>query len=106
MYGESAGAISSIQHVINEESSKYFSRAIVQSNPLAIPFKEKWEAAKQGYFSTIKHGTHFFQGNMFAKEIGCPDFNMTCMRSKSVKEVVEATDRVPIIINPLELSFN
>ena len=68
MYGESAGAISSIQHVINEESSKYFSRAIVQSNPLAIPFKEKWEAAKQGYFSTIKHGTHFFKETCLPKK--------------------------------------
>ena len=48
VYGESAGAISSIQHVINKESRKHFNSAIIQSNPLAIPFKEAWEATIQG----------------------------------------------------------
>jgi len=85
VFGESAGAISSIQHVINSESSKYFRRAIIQSNPLTIPFKESWEAG--------------IQANYFAKEIGCPDMDMECMRSKSIKEVTAATDATPIIIN-------
>ena len=53
VFGESAGAISSIQHVINSESSKYFRRAIIQSNPLTIPFKEPWEAGIQGMFQLM-----------------------------------------------------
>ena len=40
-------------------------------------------------------------GNYFAKELGCPDFDMECMRSKTVKEITDATDRTPIIVNRL-----
>ena len=57
----------------------------MHSNPLAIPCKESWEAG--------------IQANYFARDIGCPTLNMTCMRSKTKEEVAAAQRSTPMIIN-------
>ena len=47
VYGESAGAMSAMFHVLNGESAKYFNRAAVQSFPMAIPLLHAYEAGIQ-----------------------------------------------------------
>ena len=48
VYGQSAGAMSTMYHLCNEESSKYFQRAAIQSFPMTIPMYKSFEASIQG----------------------------------------------------------
>ena len=74
--------------------------AVLLSSQIHSRFRSKKHGKPLSKVSLLQENQLItFAGNMFAKEIGCPDFDMKCMRSKSMKQVVEATDRVPIIIN-------
>ena len=48
----------------------------IHSNPFAIPCKENWLAG--------------IQANYFARDLGCPDLDLDCMRSKTGREVLAA----------------
>ena len=57
-------------------SQPLFSSVAIHSNPFAIPCKENWLAG--------------IQANYFARDLGCPDLDLDCMRSKTGREVLAA----------------
>lgn len=79
IFGQSAGGASIASHLISDKSKGLFHKAIVQSNPLQLPFK------------TLE--TYKPLAEALAEELGCPDFSISCMKSKSAMEVVEAQKR-------------
>ena len=66
LFGQSAGAISVMSHLVLPQSQPLFTSAVMHSNPFHIAFKEAWEGG--------------IQANMFGKEIGCPTLDKTCLR--------------------------
>ena len=74
--GQSAGASSVAYHILSNYSSGLFSRAIMQSNPSALPLKGDKDGATLG-----KH---------FAKALSCDKGDLSCMRGKSVSELLAA----------------
>mmetsp|Transcript_14780 Transcript_14780/g.25346 ORF Transcript_14780/g.25346 Transcript_14780/m.25346 type:complete len:530 (+) Transcript_14780:59-1648(+) len=74
IFGQSAGAMSVGVHLISPESKGLFRAAIMESNPLALPYKTKLEQSKWG--------------KSFASHLGCSDLN--CMRQKSASELIKA----------------
>lgn len=80
LFGQSAGAQSTVIHLMNEESSKYFQRAIMESAPISIPFKSRPE--------------ELFLGEMITLQLGCQPNDMVCLRSKSADEVALAQKTV------------
>lgn len=76
LFGQSAGAQSTTIHLMNAESSKYFQRAIMESPPISIPFKDRTE--------------ELFLGEMLTLQLKCQPNDMACLRSKSSDEVAIA----------------
>ena len=101
IFGQSAGGVSVAQHLIQPERNEHsrlninlylnlipafifdthssqplFSSVAIHSNPFAIPCKENWLAG--------------IQANYFARDLGCPDLDLDCMRSKTGREVLAA----------------
>lgn len=74
LFGQSAGAMSTSIHLISPLSQGLFHKVIMESNPLALPYK------KQSY---QKHW-----GNSFARHLGCRTF--ACMQSKPADAVLKA----------------
>ncbi|KAL5006415.1 hypothetical protein ScPMuIL_015221 [Solemya velum] len=79
--GQSAGAQSVMLHMIDEEVDDMFTQVILQSVPVSIPFRPQGEAIAQGA--------------LFAAELGCNKADIDCMRSKSPRDVIEASARLP-----------
>ncbi|KAK3086085.1 hypothetical protein FSP39_013279 [Pinctada imbricata] len=91
LFGQSAGAQSTVVHLMNKESSKYFKRAIIESAPVSIPFKDKTEM--------------LFIGNLLADQLNCPEGDLTCLTSKTAEEIAEAqhiTRPIPSSLKLLE----
>ena len=84
LYGQSAGASSVALHLIGPAASReLFKQAIMESNPLGIPYK------------TIKDSRPI--AGDFSKNLDCNVNDIECMRSKTAEEVVKAeiiSDRV------------
>ncbi|KAK3091679.1 hypothetical protein FSP39_021806 [Pinctada imbricata] len=76
LFGESAGAQSVVVHLMTEESSKLFSRAIVQSAPISLPFKTEQEM--------------LFLSDLISDKLGCRAGDMDCLLSKTADEVASA----------------
>ncbi|GFS21646.1 carboxylic ester hydrolase [Elysia marginata] len=76
LFGQSAGAQSALVHLTSEVSSPLFQAAILESTPLALPYKTFSEA--------------FVLGGMFAQKLGCPVSDIKCMRSKTAQDVAVA----------------
>lgn len=76
IFGQSAGGASIAAHLITEKSKGLFHKAIVQSNPYQLPFKTR--------------ETYKPIAEALAKELGCPDFSVSCLKSKTFQEVVAA----------------
>ncbi|KAK7474994.1 hypothetical protein BaRGS_00033741 [Batillaria attramentaria] len=76
LFGQSAGAQSTLIHLTLPESAPYFRNAIVESSPIAIPYKRFPEA--------------IILGGLFAELVGCQPRNMNCLRSKSANEITYA----------------
>ena len=60
-------------------------RVIVHSNPMSIRFKENWEAKKQFV--------------LFEKAAGCENQGVTCLRKKSMEDIVAAAKATPILVS-------
>ncbi len=78
LFGQSAGAISIGYLLAMENIQQNFHAAVMESNPIALPY------LKKGYAELI--------GKMFAKDLGCK--TITSMRDKCWKEVLEASGKV------------
>jgi carboxylesterase type B len=65
-------------HLLNKGSVGLFQRAVIQSNPITIPWKERDDGEELG--------------KLFGKHLGCGDTgrNLACMRNASTAEVLVA----------------
>ncbi|XP_059164843.1 cAMP-regulated D2 protein-like isoform X3 [Physella acuta] len=77
LFGQSAGAQSVIQHMTLDETAGLFQRAIIESSPLALPYKTYTEA--------------FVLGGLLAEAVGCPVRDMDCLRAKTAEEITQAS---------------
>lgn len=71
--GQSAGAQSTVIHMMAPESSQYFRSVILESSPFAIPYKTRVEA--------------LYLADLLADGLSCPRGNLTCMASKTADEI-------------------
>ena len=76
IFGQSAGAQSVLMHFLSERSSAYYNSAILQS---AAPYQ---------VYPTHQEAVALAKD--FAKDIGCPVHNLTCMRGMSALAVAES----------------
>jgi carboxylesterase type B len=74
--GQSAGAMSVGCHLTSPSSAGLFHKAILESNPWALPYKTSEEAEDMAWD--------------VARYAGCLPNNLDCLRSLSVDEVLEA----------------
>ncbi|XP_078594545.1 crystal protein-like [Branchiostoma floridae x Branchiostoma japonicum] len=88
--GQSAGSDSIGIHMTNNRSAGLFERAIMLSLPFTINHKSHSEAARLG--------------NRFAGLLNCSHGDMTCIRSKTTEEILDAQDKTgTFIANPFHL---
>uniref|UniRef100_A0A6B2L1V8 Carboxylic ester hydrolase n=1 Tax=Arcella intermedia TaxID=1963864 RepID=A0A6B2L1V8_9EUKA len=83
LYGQSAGSSSTRAHLMSPLSAGLFHKAILQSDPLSLPFRDTADATTLGV--------------TFTDELKCSDIN--CLRSKTVEEILLAQDAVDNQIN-------
>jgi carboxylesterase type B len=92
IFGESAGAMSVGIHAVAFPSSKgLFRAAIMESNPFGIPYK------------TLKDSRSI--ASKFAHHIGCDTDRISCLRGKSVEEILEAQIKkslLPMLLHGLK----
>lgn len=75
---------------MSPESDPYFQQAIMFSNPFALPYKTPPDA--------------FEMADIFASELGCPPRNLSCFRSRSATETLDASrETTTKVINPREI---
>ncbi|KAL8617718.1 hypothetical protein ACOMHN_053551 [Nucella lapillus] len=77
LFGQSAGAQSTLIHITSASSAPYFRSGIVQSAPLTIPFKRFPEA--------------IVLGGLFAELLNCQPRDLTCLRAKTAQVIAYAT---------------
>ena len=84
IYGESAGAMSVGIHLVSSPQSKdLFRAAIMESNPLGLPYK------------TLKDSRSI--AKRFAHNLGCSIDDVSCMRNKLPEVVLDAQQQRNII---------
>jgi len=86
LFGESAGAGSIGVHLMSNASRGLFQRAIMESNPLGLPFK------------TLDIATEY--GDKLCGMLGCPPDNMECLRNIPPDSIVEIQDTIFVIPDP------
>ncbi len=76
--GQSAGGASVVYHLLNHGSAGLFRRAVVQSNPITIPWKERSDGEELG--------------RLLSKHLHCGDSgrDLACMRKASAADVLLA----------------
>lgn len=89
LFGQSAGAQSTLLHLTLLSSAPYFHRAIIESTPIAIPYKRFPEA--------------ILLGELFAELAGCAYRDMNCLRSKTANEIATAQFRARKKVSSLKL---
>ncbi|KAM9977178.1 hypothetical protein ACTFIR_011036 [Dictyostelium discoideum] len=80
IFGESAGALSVMSHLVSERSKNLFQRAIVSSATFTLGLKTK---------SQIRGVS-----NGFTSKIGCNIEDIDCLRSKTPEDILKAQDQV------------
>jgi len=84
LYGESAGAMSVGMHLVSSpQSNGLFRAAIMESNPLGLPYK------------TLKDSRSI--AKRFAHNLGCSIDDVSCMRNKLPEVVLDAQQQRNII---------
>lgn len=76
LFGQSAGAQSTVVHLMTKESGQYFQRAIIESAPLSIPFKTEEEM--------------IFISNMLFDQLNCSPKDLDCLNKFSADDIAEA----------------
>jgi carboxylesterase type B len=89
--GQSAGAMSVSCHLISKESAGLFSAAIMESNPLGMPY----------------HSRKTAQANADAvfEYVGCAADDVACMKTKTTDEILDAQNHA-IKLNARNLFIN
>lgn len=95
MFGQSAGASSTVAHLISPNSAGLFSKAIIESNPITLPFKTVEQARALA--------------RLFVEDLNCTwnrEDTDACLRSRTVEQVLAAQyssqQRIPYL-EPLQL---
>lgn len=82
LFGQSAGGISVCGHLVAKKSRGLFDRAIMQSG--GCPLFLRWlKQKKRGMESAVT------QGQRIAKKLECEGKGLSCLRSKSTKEIFD-----------------
>ena len=89
LFGESAGAQSVLVHYTLPSSAPYFRSAIIESSPVAIPYKRFPEAV--------------VLGSLLAELLGCRPRDMRCLRSKSAQDIARAQYETGSKVSSLKL---
>lgn len=90
LFGQSAGAQSTILHIMSDKSVKYFQKAIIESSPFTIAYRNEAEA--------------YLIGDFLADMLGCAGGqDMTCLRSKTAEEIAIAQGKAGDIITSFRL---
>lgn len=90
--GQSAGAMSVGTHLVSAGSKGLFSAAIMESNPLGLPYHTRGSAAKNA--------------DAVFKYLGCATDDVACMRTKTADEIVKAQkDAIKMDRNTLFINF-
>ena len=74
--GQSAGAMSVVSHMISQNSTGLYNYAIIESNPLALPFHTRESGANNA--------------NSFSDYLSCANNDLACLRSKPTDQILEA----------------
>ncbi|XP_065887598.1 crystal protein-like [Dysidea avara] len=80
IFGQSAGGVSVAAHMCSVKSSGLFHRGIIESNPFGVTLKEIDDYMRLG--------------KRFAKELGCGDNDVSCVKEKSVDAIIDAEVKV------------
>src|SRR4029077_18676491 len=84
LFGESAGAMSVGLHALSSpQSAGLFKAALMESNPLGIPYKTLQQA--------------WIVGDHFSKQVDCS--NLQCLQQKSACELVAHEDFLGLELN-------
>ncbi len=90
--GQSAGAMSTSLHMISPNSKGLFTAAIMESNPLALPYHTR-DTASANAKSAFEY-------------LNCREDDVECMKSKSVEEILDAqSNSVKLNLNNLLINF-
>lgn len=89
IFGQSAGAESVTLHLLSVDMQDTFNNAIIQSSPMAIPFRKLDEAMILYYY--------------FAKNLSCAINDIQCLRSKTADEIVASQMFVETKVSSLKL---
>lgn len=90
--GQSAGAMSTSLHMISPNSKGLFTAAIMESNPLALPYHTR-DTASANAKSAFEY-------------LNCKENDVECMKSKSVEEILDAqSNSVKLNLNNLLINF-
>jgi carboxylesterase type B len=89
IWGESAGAMSSLAHMYSPLSTGLFHRAIQESNPVGFVYRNPKEA------STF--------GKAFAKSLGCDDDTLACMQQKNISDIKKAMEKADSALDCIEV---
>jgi carboxylesterase type B len=87
--GQSAGASSTCVHLVSGKSNNLFQKAIIESNPITIPWK-------------LKHSARA-TAQIFYKHLSCSDIE--CLRSASVDKLLEAQIEAGRNVNMTEFLY-
>jgi carboxylesterase type B len=84
MWGESAGGMSELIHMLSPASTGLFSRIIMESNPAGYIYRN------------VKEASDFGKG--FVKDVGClgqgsPEQAMVCLRAANISTITKATGK-------------
>lgn len=71
--GQSAGAQSTVIHLMSKDSAQYFQQALIESSPFSLPYKTKQEAE--------------VLGDVLAGRLNCRFGDLTCLGNKTADEV-------------------
>lgn len=77
--GQSAGAMSVVSHLQSPNATGLYRYAIIESDPLSLPFHTKASAAKNA--------------ESFSTYLKCDNNDLACLRSKTPEEILEAQEK-------------
>ncbi|XP_065886689.1 crystal protein-like [Dysidea avara] len=80
IFGQSTGGVSVAAHMSSVKSSGLFHRGIIESNSFGVPIKGLIDSMSLGF--------------RFAKQVGCGENDVSCVKGKSVDAIVDAETKV------------
>ncbi|CAF1073213.1 unnamed protein product [Adineta steineri] len=89
LFGESAGAQSAALHYLTSDMQSFFQQAIIQSAPMAIPFRT--------------YAEYLTPGILLAEQLHCNYNDIACFRAASVNNITTAQKIVNAKITSLEI---